>query len=574
MIKRVVLHLGLHKTATSSIQEALFNKKNRNRLLSHNILYPISFGANHGQALYSMFCDHPERFFSNISEGLSKSDIEERNLVYKKQLIEEVENGGQETLLISGEAFSLLPENNMQRLRDFLIEVTNKEVEFKVVFYVRNPVNLLISDLQQGIKMEFNTYEKELNYRYNIIKDLFQKRLSPAMRVFSDYEIQFCKFEETLKHKFGPVGYFLKSIGLDEETIGDFVIDKYNESISAEAVDVISFINSHLPLYRRGKIGRGRSYSDTRRLKAIGVKTFDVPIEEKRNLYQNAVGDIEWLRRNTGIDYQEMELSDKYRSITLTMDLLNQYKGIFCDLSFELQKLVIQYLHSKLTDDSIEYGENIRSVVAEIVGLIDAIEYKKKMANEIRRELKIRNRFNDDYIFNTMNNFLTELSELEDNKSIAQSLIRSDMRNCFIEYVEMKSAEYDWDSKECSESNAERTVTNKSEKSALLSIYGEKGKSFLVTMKNLGLYVKGLVTGLDGFDKEYYVNKYLNTNESKSDPLFHFIMKGVYLGYWPNNGFNTKWYIFTHPKIVATGDNALAHFNKTMGSGVGTAEKQ
>jgi hypothetical protein len=564
MIKKIILHLGLHKTATSSIQEALFHQQNRDKILRSSILYPISFGGNHGQTFYSMFCDKPEIFFSNIIAGLTKSQIDEKNLGFKNQLIEEINNCDQENLLISGEAFSLLPTKNLADLKDFLIEITHPNVDFEVIIFVRNPVNLIISDLQQGIKMEFNTYEHELKYRYSIIKDLFQKRLSPTFDVFKASEVKICAFETAVKHQFGPVGYFLETIGFDEKTISEFLIDKYNESICSEAVDVLSFINKQLPLYRNGKIGKGRSYSDTRKLKNIGRNKFDVPLDEKMTLYQNAQDDIAWLHHNTGIDYRNLKFTDNYKETIIDIKLINQYKSIFHELSFELQTLIIRYLGMKLDLDSSIHDNDVDTAFAEISNIFDAQAYKNKMGSVLKNELDIPQCHSTDYVLSTINNFLIDLSKVDYHENISKCFVKNNSRNCFTEFVikiDKIDAQY---SKPHNIENANQLAANKRRNKVLQLIYEEKGKGILLAIKNVSLYLKLKNVGLEGFDADYYKLKYPYITEKRVTPLFHFIMRGVYLGYMPNKSFNTKQYIKNNPKIVVTGQNALAHYNQSI----------
>ena len=72
-IKEIILHVGLHKTATASIQRTLY--LNDELLKKKDYLYPKCWPYNHSIPIYSAFCDHPENYHINIKKKYSKEDI-------------------------------------------------------------------------------------------------------------------------------------------------------------------------------------------------------------------------------------------------------------------------------------------------------------------------------------------------------------------------------------------------------------------------------------------------------------------------------------------------------------------
>ncbi len=74
MISEIFLHVGLHKTATSSIQDTLFLRKNSEFLEDNDYLYPKYLSADHS-LLYSNFCDHPEKWRTNIIRGYDNEEV-------------------------------------------------------------------------------------------------------------------------------------------------------------------------------------------------------------------------------------------------------------------------------------------------------------------------------------------------------------------------------------------------------------------------------------------------------------------------------------------------------------------
>src|SRR3989304_5866607 len=77
-VSEIILHVGLHKTGTSSIQETLFLNENNKILKNHGFLYPKNWVPNHSIPVYSAFCDNPEKYHANIKLGYNLSEIEEK----------------------------------------------------------------------------------------------------------------------------------------------------------------------------------------------------------------------------------------------------------------------------------------------------------------------------------------------------------------------------------------------------------------------------------------------------------------------------------------------------------------
>jgi len=96
----------------------------------------------------------------------------------------------------------------------------------------------------------------------------------------------------------------------------------------------------------------------------------------------------------------------------------------------------------------------------------------------------------------------------------------------------------------------------------LLNAYKKCGNSKRIIFKNLLLYAKHKKSGLEGFDKAYYKEKYPYCIDRAKDPLLHFLVRGAYLGYTPNPSFDTKEYILNNPQLVSGGENCLVHYNR------------
>ena len=170
------LHLGLHKTASSSFQETC--RRNRGLLSSFGVTYPIfnclvakknkSSIFNHSVPIYSLFCENPRNYHMNIRWNVI-DQIEEVNNSYWQQLEGFLETSN--NIILSGEDISLLEKDALEKLVEKI-----KSYDYKVHIFalVRNPYNFFCSAVQQKIKSGiFNAesiYTGDLNQGMYMIK--------------------------------------------------------------------------------------------------------------------------------------------------------------------------------------------------------------------------------------------------------------------------------------------------------------------------------------------------------------------------------------------------------------------
>ena len=62
------------------------------------------------------------------------------------------------------------------------------------------------------------------------------------------------------------------------------------------------------------------------------------------------------------------------------------------------------------------------------------------------------------------------------------------------------------------------------------------------------------------FDSSWYLEQYPEVKKSEINPLIHYIKEGVSRGYNPNPLFHTEWYLAEYPDIAAKNINPLSHY--------------
>ena len=128
-----VLHIGLEKTGTTSIQSTL--AANRDRMLSRGILYPRSLGARSHVKAYAYASEGPSDEIK-VKCGLYDRPTEEFRRDLLKQFDEEVASATPEKIIISNEHLSsrLMSGSELSRLRTLLSRHCRS---IKVVVYLR-----------------------------------------------------------------------------------------------------------------------------------------------------------------------------------------------------------------------------------------------------------------------------------------------------------------------------------------------------------------------------------------------------------------------------------------------------
>jgi hypothetical protein len=235
MAKTLFLHLGLHKTATTSFQATC--AKNRDELLRQGFLYPLfTCGVstidpfdNHSIPLFSLFSSEPEHYPVNIRLGLN--NLNAIHQLYREQL--QAALSSDHDLILSAEDISSLEINEIHQLLDYLQQSGHK---IRPIASVRHPYAYHCSQLQQQIKDGTPMVPWHHCPQRNRVKKLDA--------VFKG-DLQYINFEDSCVHPQGPVAHLLNSLGVKTEAvdISGRNIGRCNDNIRLQ-----NALNYHQPL--------------------------------------------------------------------------------------------------------------------------------------------------------------------------------------------------------------------------------------------------------------------------------------------------------------------------------------
>ena len=197
----IVLHAGLHKTGTTSIQIAL------NGYDDGHTAYADLGEVNHSNILKTLFADdHMAAFWERL--GYDRAGIARLVDVYRDRLEGQL-GRDVERIIISGEDIAVLDEASLGRLKTFL-EFHCSDIQ--VVVFVRNPVSMVPSLIQEHVKhADMSWAVQDGPYPYRI-----SDRVERIVEVFGARNVRICRYEDAGTATGGDVvRYFGELLGLD-----------------------------------------------------------------------------------------------------------------------------------------------------------------------------------------------------------------------------------------------------------------------------------------------------------------------------------------------------------------------
>ncbi len=243
MVKTICLHIGLHKTATTTIQRTLCRE--RSALAGAGILYPVFYIGdapvdNHSIPFYSLFCDNPEEYHINVRKEITTDEaISKLHSEYRRQIESQISGFQGETLVISGEDISLLSLSELVSLRSYLTGITHPDVCFRVILICRHPVAWFKSHSQTLIVTRGIDIENHLN-SLTLQSHKLENLIRTISEVFGHDCIAVFRFEDMVHHQYGPAGAFMEIIAEKTPEIIKPEIIQENKSLNYETAQLLN----------------------------------------------------------------------------------------------------------------------------------------------------------------------------------------------------------------------------------------------------------------------------------------------------------------------------------------------
>jgi hypothetical protein len=248
--KILYIHMGLPKTGTSSLQA--FFSRNRNSLLEKSIDYPIMGNFKEqvkgniasGNAAFLAKAFLPKHHRGTLVNSQNRNE-------YIQEFLDKIKHSKSQCIVVSSEFLMTLNWSSLIEIRNLLKKQSNLQI--KIVYYMREQVNYLISNYIQSVKRSNCTLLPE-----EVIKNYYQKETFSFLyynRLYNQFtDIFGCEnvipriYEETKQYQGGIIGDFLSVLSVDTNEFQDQLLNNIvNVSLSPNEVAIMLLLNRYKP---------------------------------------------------------------------------------------------------------------------------------------------------------------------------------------------------------------------------------------------------------------------------------------------------------------------------------------
>jgi hypothetical protein len=280
----LVLHIGLHKTGSTSIQDSLQGYS------AERIKYLALGPANHSVAIRTAFTDspHPEKDGMHARLGRTAEGVARMREDIIARMNTQLSSREFDKFVISGEGITQLSVAALQELKSMLLKYVDA---IQVFAYVRDPAGFAISDYQQRVKTGYAGYD--------LAKPNYRGRLEKFLLVFGRENFSAKKFDRNSLKDGSVVMDFCEAWSIPFDRDKEV---RANESLSPEVVRLVHLFNRQgVPSKGSPQLTKGRQML-IRSLAEHFPGRFTLPERFRAAAFDEE--DMEWLRRELGISFQ------------------------------------------------------------------------------------------------------------------------------------------------------------------------------------------------------------------------------------------------------------------------------
>lgn len=334
--RKVFLHIGPHKTGTTSIQFTL--GQNSDKLLEQCFLYPIFYFLekkiyNHSIPFVGICWNKKNPYHVYARKGITDSSgIQKIVKDFIEQFKDQINSNPDKEVIISGEGIAHLNTDALKKLKLLLIDTLGKNTEIEVLMVIRDYMERARSIVQQRIK-NGHTLEQSMSHVLNMAPCFYSATIKKLSDIFGYENIKLLSFEEMTNHPAGIAGGFLSLLGKNIHLPKSNNVYR-NTSLTVEAVELLSFINARIQSDMEvSSMQNGPPYEIKDFMKFPG-KRFNLKADFQEIFWKKSLSDREFLQENfysKNMDFSltEEDNEDKWNdtSVEYLERLVKKYSG-------------------------------------------------------------------------------------------------------------------------------------------------------------------------------------------------------------------------------------------------------
>ena len=286
---RCIIHIGMHKTGSTSIQNSLHGFSDDRFLYAH-----LGDSPNHSLAIYSLFADSPERHHLHKANGRDGSAVQDYIAKVRIDLARAISIVNGRTLLISGEDICVLQPKALEELCSYF---RGHFDDLMICGYVRPPAGYISSGFQERVKGgQSDRVSPEQVYRN------YEKIFGKFDEVFGRENVQLWKFEP----KSFPGGCAVQDFCTRLEI--SFPVERViraNESLSRQAVSLLYTYRRFCQKRGFRGIKGGESQRVVAMLADVQHDKFRFSPDIVRPVLETNRADIQWMEERLGESLHE-----------------------------------------------------------------------------------------------------------------------------------------------------------------------------------------------------------------------------------------------------------------------------
>ncbi|MBB95412.1 MAG: hypothetical protein CML68_12575 [Rhodobacteraceae bacterium] len=229
MLDEAIIHLGMHKTGTSSIQDSLRGYDDGTTF--YTVLGP---DPNHSLAIYTAFHEDyaSHQYWRNA--GTPRAQIDARRAEVRRDLAAQLQRGDRQRIVISGEGIVRLDPAGAA---EFIDLVRTHARAIRIVLYLRDPLGYAASMFEQLVKGGLTKLPP-------LIRPGYQARIDPYRALVGPEAIQLRRFDRSEMTGESVVTDFCDLVGLDAGRVREVTA---NQAMPMEAVKLAYLFNRSNP---------------------------------------------------------------------------------------------------------------------------------------------------------------------------------------------------------------------------------------------------------------------------------------------------------------------------------------
>jgi len=295
---RILVHIGTHKTGTTSIQDAL--EQGRDQLLAHGVLYPAT-----NRDPWPDLTKHTSVFSAAKNGGLSVVQQE------RATLLDEFSRSGAHTMIISEEGLSE-PETCF---RDFFTPLT-KDYEVATICYFRRQDLFAESLYNQFVRERARREARSITQFWRAPAIRQRLRYHSILKQWEDVgiEVHALEFDSTVKGE-GLLKSFLRVAGCPDAGLREQPSNKSPDMQLILALAKMNGMNFDIDLPRLMASARklAEKFNHPKQRYLLGAN-------ERKKILEEMAGENVLLNRNYGVQFSDLLPNDEATFPTLDPD--------------------------------------------------------------------------------------------------------------------------------------------------------------------------------------------------------------------------------------------------------------